>query len=304
MRLALPVICLCACSATAQTKIHVDVQLVQMGFSVRDASGSYLGDLTADDFEVYEDGELQRIARFAGGGALPLRLGVLIDSSGSQDGFHDDHLRDLRTFLDSVLAPGDGAFLIGYDDHLRLISPLTGDAAAVLERADLYRRGTRFERIGPRIGRDGGTAFFDAIYHAVHELFPGAGPGRRAIVQLSDGADNSSRRNLLDAVDAAQAHDVRIFSIWYADADENNVRKQYGRDVMQRLAENTGGELLISAQGSLDEHFRRIADDLRASYEIGYYSSNPAQDGRFRQVEIRAKRPGVVIRAKPGYYAR
>ena len=203
-----------------------------------------------------------------------------------------------------MLDEGDGAFLIGYGDRLRLISPLTAEADAILERAYLYRRGTRFDQVGPRENRRGGTAFFDSLYHAISEMLAGSGAGRRAIVQLSDGADNSSLYNLLDVIDTAQSYDVRLFSVWYAETDENNVRKRYGRRVMERLAENTGGELLISSDGGLEEQFRRIADDLRASYEIGYYSTNPALDGRFRQVEIRTKRPGLTVRAKPGYYAR
>ena len=126
MRIVWLLVCLSVLPAAAQTKIQVDVQLVQFGFSVRDASGDLRNDLTADDFEVLEDGEPQRITRFAGGDALPLRLGVLVDNSGSQDAFRDDHLRDLQAFLDSLLDEGDGAFLIGYGDRLRLISPLTG----------------------------------------------------------------------------------------------------------------------------------------------------------------------------------
>ena len=304
MRIVWLLLCLSALPAAAQTKIQVDVQLVQFGFSVRDASGALRNDLTADDFEVLEDGEPQRIARFAGGDALPLRLGVLIDNSGSQDAFREEHLRDLQAFLHSLLDEGDGAFLIGYGDRLRLISPLTADADAILERAGLYRRGTRFDQVGPRENRRGGTAFFDSLYHAIQEMLAGSGSGRRAIVQLSDGADNSSLHNLLDVIDAAQSHDVRLFSVRYAETDENNVRKRYGRRVMERLAENTGGQMLISSDGGLEEQFRRIADDLRASYEIGYYSTNPTPDGRFRQVEIRTKRPGLTVRAKPGYYAR
>ena len=289
---------------SAQSTIKVDVQLVQMGFSVRDATGELRTDLGPEAIDVFEDGERQEVARFSAADRLPLRMGLLIDASGSQDSFRETHYGDLRVFLDSVLGLGDGVFVVGFGNRLRLIAPLTADADAVLHRADLYRRGTRFPAVGPEERRSGGTGFFDALYHSIHEQFTVADAGRRALVVLSDGADNSSRYNLMDAIDAAQAKDVRIFNIWYAEHDEDSIRIHYGNRVMQRLAENTGGELLVRSGGDLGEHFSRIADILRSSYELGYYSTNTDNDGRFRQVEIRTKDPALTVHAKPGYFAR
>jgi len=124
-------------------------------------------------------------------------------------------------------------------------------------------------------------------------------------VVLSDGADDSSGYTLLDAIEAGQSLDVRTFSLWYSDPEksENPLRDQYGRRAMDRLAAGTGGERFDAGHGVLKEQFERIAEELRSSYELGYYSNNPRVPGVFHNVEIRPKRPGLKVRAKPGYYS-
>lgn len=296
-----------AAALRAQSSITVDVRLVQVTFSVRDAAGAIVRDLSEQDFEIFEDGERQRVARFSHGDDQALRLGVLVDGSGSQSEFIARHRRDLADFLDEALEPEDGAFVLGFGNSLRLVCDFANDGGAMVARLDYYREHAgRLPKLGPDENRDGGTALYDAIYHSIQEKLVGVDIGRRALLVLSDGGDNSSGYHMLDALEAAQAADVRLFSIWYAEKDGGalKVRDRYGLRVLGRLAQDTGGEMFEASGESLREQFRRIAEDLRTSYEAAYYSSKAASDGRFRQVDVRPKDPALQVRARPGYYAR
>ena len=291
----------------AQSAIAVDVRLVQVTFSVRDASGAIVPGLTAEDFEVFEDDAPQRLTRFSHGGDAPLRLGVLVDGSGSQQAFFDRHRHDLADFLDAALEPRDGAFLLGFGNSLRLICDFANDSDAMMARLDYYRSHPgRLPTVGPEERREGGTAVYDAIYHSIHQKLSGDDGGRRALLALTDGGDNSSAYHMLDALEAAQAADVRLFSIWYAESSggRRKARDRYGLRALGRLAQDTGGELFEGSDESLREQFRRISEDLRTSYEAAYYSSKASNDGRFRQVEIRPRDATLRVRSRPGYYAR
>ncbi|MDA0205291.1 MAG: VWA domain-containing protein [Acidobacteria bacterium] len=304
-RFLLPWLWLISATSQAQTTIQVDVQLVQIGFSVRDAEGSIRAGLGADDFEVFEDGKRQKVARFGAAESLPLRLGVLTDLSGSQHAFVKAHRADVKVFLDTVLGPADQVFLVGFGNRLRLLAEYSDQSESLIHYLKLGLKNVYFPVVGPDVRRRGGTAFFDAIYHSIRQKFV-AEAGRRALVVMSDGSDNSSGYTLLDAIEAGQEQDVRIFSLWYSKPGEEGtpIRDQYGRRVMDRLAGGTGGERFEASHGVLGEQFRRIAEDLRSSYELGYYSSNARSPGVFHSVEIRPKQVGLQVRAKPGYYSR
>ena len=291
-------------NAHAQTTIRVEVQLVQIGFSVRDADGRLRPELGSDDFQVFEDGKLQKIARFAAAKNLPLRLGILTDLSGSQDEFVKAHRRDVEVFLDTVLSSGDQAFLVGFGNRLKLLADFSDQAGSLIHYLKLGSKNVYFPLVGPDIRRRGGTAFFDAIYHSIREKFL-AEAGRRALIVMSDGGDNASGFTLLDAIEAAQRHDVRVFGLWYSEPEKEGtpLRDRYGRRAMERLALGTGGERFDAGHSVLEDQFRRIAEDLRSSYEIGYYSNNPREPGAFHKVEIRPKERHLAVRAKPGYYS-
>lgn len=283
------------------------MRLVQVTFSVRDAAGAIVPNLTADDFEVFENGERQRLSRFSHGSDQALRLGVLADGSGSQSRFIESHRQDLTDFLESALTSADGAFVLGFGNTLRLVCDFANDAEAMMSRLDFYRdHAGRLPKLGPDEDRDGGTALFDAIYYSIREKLNQSDGGRRALLILSDGGDNSSGHHLLDAIEIAQSADVRVFGVWYSgdEKDELEVRDRYGLRVLTRLSQDSGGELFEASGESLREQFHRISEDLRSSYEAAYYSTQAASDGRFRQVEIRPKDASLRVRARPGYYAR
>ena len=130
--------------------------------------------------------------------------------------------------------------------------------------------------------------------------------GRRALIIFSDGEDNSSAHHMLDAIEAAQANDVLLFTIRYTEVRDGrlNARNKYGMSVMERIARETGGADFDGQGKGLLEGFRQIGEQLRSSFELAYHTSNPAGDKTFHKIVIKSKQPGLTVRAKTGYYAR
>jgi len=287
--------------------IHSNVNLVSVSFTARDSRGALLDGLTADDVRIFEDGAEQKIAYFARSADVPLTLGLIVDASGSQDRFSKQHEKDLALFLTSVLGPRDRAFLLCFGNHLRLVSDFTQSGPEMLERLKRYEKDTgEFPEIGPREKRDLGTAFYDSIFYSTEEKLAGA-DGRRALLVFSDGEDNSSAHDMLTTIEAAQAANVLVYTIRYTETakhGELTARNKYGIRVMDRLAKETGAWNVDAKQTDPAEYFRRIAQELRAMYEIAYYPLDPMKDESFRKIVIRPKTEGITIRAKSGYFAR
>ncbi len=292
----------------AQDAIRVEVNLVNVPFNVLDSRGQLVQNLSADDFEVFEDGSPQKIAFFSRAADSPLTLAVIADVSGSQQEFLKDHRRDLRDFLKTALTPRDQAMLICFGNSIRLVSPLSSkpehldDALKDFQKA---RNISQFPKIGAPELRTGGSAFHDAVVAAAQEL-EGL-EGRRAILLFSDGEDTSSAHHLLDSIEAAQQHSATVFCLRYTDVQKRiwNSRNKYGRSVMRRLALETGGlEFDAAEEDNLRAAFRQIADTLRSSYDLAYNSANPDRDNAFRKIRIRPRRDGLQTRHKTGYYAR
>ena len=193
--------------SAAQEPIHVAVNLVNVGFTVRDARGVLVDNLTSEDVEVFEDAIPQKVAFFARSRDVPLTLGLIVDASGSQDHF-SKHQRDLEVFLKEVLGPKDRAFLICFGNHLRLVSDFTQSGQAMLEAMREFQKGRRhFPEIGPKEERELGTAFYDSIYYAVADKLAHQ-EGRRALLIFSDGEDNSSSHDMMTAIETAQGSNV------------------------------------------------------------------------------------------------
>jgi Ca-activated chloride channel family protein len=293
-------------SAAAQESIRVDVNLVNVAFSVRDAGGKLVDDLTKDDFEVMEDAAPQKIAFFAKSVDVPLTLGLIVDASGSQEHFAKKHEQDLAVFLKDVLGLRDRAFLVGFGNHIRLVSDFSRSGQEMMGAWKIYDKDTRrFPELGPKEDRDLGTAFYDSIYYAVSEKLANEN-GRRALLLFSDGEDNSSSHDMMTAIETAQSANVLIFAIRYTEKQHGKLtaRNQYGIRVMDRISRETGG-LHIDAE-KIDPHtyFRQIAEELRTSYELGYYPTNARKDDTFHKVVVRPKPPGLAVRSKTGYFSR
>jgi Ca-activated chloride channel family protein len=289
-----------------QEPIRVKVNLVSVAFVARDARGALVDNLTQDDVELFEDAIPQKMAFFSRSADVPLTLGVVVDASGSQDHFSKQHKNDLEVFFKDVLGPKDRVFLVGFGNHIRLVSDFSGAGADLLDEWKKYQKSSgRFPLLGPDENRDLGTAFYDSIYYSVTEKLAREN-GRRAILLFSDGEDNSSSHDMMTAIETAQSENVVVYAIRYTDKEHGKLtpRNKYGTSVMDRVARETGGAHIDAETTDAHVYFRQIAEELRTSYEVGYYPTDPLKDDSFRKIVIKPKREGVRVRAKTGYFSR
>jgi Ca-activated chloride channel family protein len=305
-------ICLCGWMGSAgrgqeAPAIHSNVNLVNVSFTARDQRGTLLDSLSADQVSLFEDGVEQKIAHFAKSTDVPLTLGLIVDASSSQEHFSKEHEKDIGSFLRNVLGPKDRVFLLCFGNHLRLVSDFTQSGPEMMEHLKQYeKKSERFPEIGLKEMRDLGTAFYDSIFYSVEEKL-GKADGRRAILIFSDGEDNSSSHDMMTTIEAAQAANVLVYTIRYTQPmrhGELSARNKYGIRVMDRIAKETGAWNVDAKETNPQEYFRKIAEELRTSYEVGYYPANPIKDNSFRKIAIQPKQEGVTIRAKSGYFAR
>jgi VWFA-related protein len=176
----------------------------------------------------------------------------------------------------------------------------------LLEGLERYHHlGQRFPELGPKEERELGTAFYDSIYYSVTEKLANEN-GRRALLVFSDGEDNSSSHDMMTTIEAAQSANVQVFTIRYTEEKHGRLtaRNKYGISVMDRIAKETGGAHIDAEKTDPHTYFRQIAGELRTSYELAYYPTNPIKDDSFRKVVIRPKQAGLTVRAKTGYFSR
>ena len=288
--------------------IKVEVNLVNVPFTVRDAKGQWITNLSADDFEVLEDGQPQKVSFFSRAADSPLSIGVVADISGSQEEFLKDHRRDLRDFLKTVMTKRDQAMLVCFGNSIRLVSRFNQKADDLDDALKDYQKAknvSQFPKIGTPELRSGGTAMYDAIVATAKEMV--GQEGRRAMILFSDGEDNSSANNLMDTVEATLDTGVLVFTLRYTEIRKGiwKASNKQGRSNMARLAKESGGlEYDATESADLRDSFRQIADMLRSTYDLAYTSNQGERDGTFRKIKIRAKQPGLTIRHKTGYYAK
>ena len=146
-------VCLVAAHLRAQESIKIDVNLVNVAFSVHDANGALVDDLTQDDFEVLEDAAPQKISYFAKSTDVPLTLGLVVDASGSQDHFEKQHEHDLDTFLKAVLGPKDRAFLVGFGNYVRLVTDFSRSGTEMMQPGRPTQKSRRTSRSWVRTNR-------------------------------------------------------------------------------------------------------------------------------------------------------
>ncbi len=293
--------------------IRVSVGLVNVAFTARDGQGRLIPNLTKDDIEVLDDGVPQTIAFFSKSGDLPLALGLVADVSGSQEKFLKSHEHDLSAFLKSILTQRDRAFLVCFGNRVRLMSDFTAKRDEIIDAL----KDSEKEKHGPLDGlypvigpeherRILGTAFYDALYYSTTEKLveDKSERGRRALIVFSDGEDNSSAHHMIDTIEAAQSTDTVIYGLRYTEIGRHGLtaRNKSGTSVMARIAKDTGGRDFDAREENMKRAFGEIGEELRTSYELAYHSQN--EDGTFHKLVVRAKTPGITIRAKSGYLAR
>jgi VWFA-related protein len=292
--------------------LKVNVDVVQLFFNVKDKRGALIPDLGKAQFQIFEDGKPQTIKYFNAESNLPLTLGILIDSSGSQQRVLDMEKQVGGEFLQQILRPKDEAFVISFDVNVDLLQDFTNsvhDLKAALNKARINTGGGG----GPLPGLGGGpiptgtprgTLLYDAIYLASHDELSHE-VGRKAMIILTDGEDQGSQLRIKDAIEAAQKSDSIVYVLLIADRGFYGFGGYSGDKEMRKLAEETGGRVIEvgNKPEKLKQAFDQIAQELRSQYNVGYTPTNSKRDGTFRKVEIRTKQAGYKVQSRSGYYA-
>ena len=295
-------------------KIVQVVNLVDVLFTVLNRRNKLVPDLQKDDFQVLDEKLPQEIRYFSKQTDLPLRIGMLVDTSNSiRDRIKFEQDASIN-FLFSVLRRGrDEAFVMTFDDEPEIIQPFTNDTGLLRDQILQTRAG-------------GGTAVYDAIYEACRSQLshpprpPGDQPDvvRRVMVLISDGDDNLSSHTRSEAIEMAQRTSVVIYTIststqWIqlsqTNPDQLADRKTHlteGDKILQDLADETGGRAFFPYHvDDLDQSFQDIGDELRNQYSIAYIPTNYVLDGRYHRIQIEVPdHKGYQVRARRGYFAR
>jgi VWFA-related protein len=291
--------------------LKVRVNVVQLFYNVKDKKGALIPNQTKDDFELFEDGKPQTVKYFAAESNLPLTLGILIDSSGSQARVLEMEKEVGGAFLNDILREKDEAFVIDFDVNVDLLQDFTNDVRrlkAALNKAKINTGGGGGSLPGLGggpipTGNPRGTLLYDAVYLAAHDELAHE-VGRKAMILLTDGEDQGSQLRIRDAIEAAQKSDSICYVLLIADRGFYGGIGYSGDSEMKKLANETGGRVIEVGNkfDKLKDAFDQIAKELRSQYNIGYTPTNPTLDGTFRKVEIRSKQ-GYKIQARSGYYA-
>jgi VWFA-related protein len=297
------------------TTLKVNVNVVQLFFNVKDKRGALIPSLTKNDFQILEDGKPQTIKYFAAESNLPLTLGILIDSSGSQARVLDMEKQVGGEFLSQILRDKDLAFVIDFDVNVELLQDFTSSVRLLKTALNQARintaggSGTGIPGLGggtvPTQGAPRGTLLYDAVYLASHDELAQQ-VGRKAMILLTDGQDEGSQLKIKDAIEAAQKSDSIVYVLLCADRGFYGGFGGYsGEGEMKKMTQETGGRVIDvgNKYEKLKEGFDQIANELRSQYNIGYSSTNPALDGTFRKVEIHASNKDYKIQSRAGYYA-
>jgi VWFA-related protein len=288
--------------------LKVNVNLVNVYFSVRDKSG-FITNLHKDDCSIFENKELQKTKNFTQEKNLPLTIGILLDTSGSQMNVLPLEQQSGAEFLKDVLTPKDEAFLISFDINVNLLADYTNSAREIKRSIDsaVINTGAGTGSVTGN-GTPRGTLLFDAVYLAAHDKLRQEA-GRKILILLTDGGDQGSQETLKTATEAAQKANAIVYVILIADRGFYgggfgiNLADTGERD-MQRLASETGGRVInVGNNGKkLQEAFDQIQDELRTQYLASYTPTNLKVDGTFRTLNITCQ-PGQKIQARKGYYA-
>jgi VWFA-related protein len=281
-------------------QIRVQVNLVNLFATVRDKHKAIITGLKQDDFQVYEDGQLQEITNFSAESNLPITLGILIDTSGSEYFMLSGEKEAGSRFLARVLRKGDLAMVMTFDTDVDLLADFTDDRGVLdraINRAQINAPNGGMIAQGPLPSSgSGGTNFYDAVYLAAHDKLSGEA-GRKAIVVLTDAEDTGSKLRLSDAIEAAQRTDTVVHILLVA-ADGGD------RDVAGRLTGETGGRMIIvRSEKNLEQAFDEISEELRNQYTIGYTPTNKKHDGSYRKIKVEMKNKDYSVLTRRGYYA-
>ncbi len=332
-----------------QPKIAVEVKTVSVLATVCDKHGKIISNLTKDDFQLDEDGRSQTINYFAHESDLPLRLGLLVDTSLSQRRVLDQERSASYTFLDKLLRQDkDLAFVIHFDREVELLQEFT-PSRPKLQAALQALQTPQFDNGGGggggrgggnggangggggggrgRGSHGGGTLLYDAIFLAADELMSRQ-QGRKALIILSDGVDHGSKETMAEAIATAQRADTIIYSILFADEEENSrpggfgmggrgggmgggrgggryppqEQRPEGKKILEQISKETGGRMFkVSKKETVDAIYAQIEEELRNQYSLAYTPDKGNTVG-YHKIHLVAKPKDLVVQARDGYY--
>ena len=311
-----PILAVCTVlNAQQRADIRVEVDLVAVACSVTDRGGSPAKNLRPEDFIVRDNGVPQKLKYLWQESELPLTIGLIVDVSGSQMGFVNQHRETVARFLSQVLGPKDRAFLVQIAQKVRLVTGLTN---SIDQLGDGVRTiGTRAAKEAPLLGDPckghgilfgcGGTALWHGLYFAaLLEKRPLT--GRKALIVLTDGMDTGSDRSVSDVIEAAQGAETAVYTIKYASPARFISPALMLRSALshglERLAIETGGVPFSHPKDKTPQVFAQIESDLRNLYVLGFTPPDDARDGKFHKLDVKTARPDLVVRTRAGYYAR
>ena len=288
------------------------VDLVNVISTVLNRRQKFVTDLNKTDFHLTEDGKLQDILFFSRETDLPLRVGLLLDTSNSiRERLKFEQEAAIDFLHNTIRRQKDQAFLMIFDNEPSIVQDFTDDVSTLTEAIQKQRAG-------------GGTALYDAVEIASRKLAEAklpAGAGndavRRVLVVISDGDDNLSAHSRSQSVESAQRGEVAVYCIssstdWVSASQTSDASKRSDRklhktendEVLQQFADETGGRVFFPYKlDDLAASFQDIGDELRSQYQLAYAPSNKSFDGKFRRIRVEVERKGLSVRARKGYFA-
>lgn len=292
--------------------IKVEVNVVNVLASVRDKKGTLMPHLEKQDFTILEDGKPQTIKYFTRETDLPLTIGMLVDTSGSQVNLIGIEKNAASQFFSQVLGKKDEAFLLMFGEESELLQDYTNSIRLLNEGLNQLRLSAPVGGLGPgpvpTVGQPRGTVLYDAVYLASAEKLRQE-VGRKVIVVITDGVDEGSKLPIEEAIEAAQKSDAVIYSILYED---RGFYSGFGRmgfggggeAALHKMSDATGGHVFrVDNRHPLDEVFRELQEEMRTQYAIGYTPTNEVRDGTYRKLDVKMVNKDLKAQARKGYYA-
>ena len=272
-------------------RLVVRVNEVNLIFTVTDKKGRFITGLQRENFGLLDDGRPPvAVLQFTQQTNLPLRVGIMLDTSSSIRQRFQFEQDSAIEFLLQILHRNDRAFVAGFDIETDVTQPFSNNI-------DLLNQGIRKLRPG------GGTAFYDALYRACRDqmlTLHEEGAVRRALIVVSDGDDNYSRVLQSEAIKVCQ----RAETIVYAISTNVSPSKDKGDEVLRIISEATGGMAFFPIKiEDVATGFHNIQEELRSQYALVYRPADFKQDGAFRTIYLQALDPRYKVRASKGYFA-
>ena len=265
------------------------VREVNVLFSASDWRGRFVSNLEASDVKVLDNGEQpQSLTYFLRQSDLPLRIGILVDVSPSVENVFAAQQRAAEIFLRQTLRLSDFASVMTFAGQSRVAQNFTGNLEALANAVHLLK------------AEESSTAIYDAVKASCHNLALSGDTslGRRVLILITDGEDNSSTASIQDAINAALQSEVVIFAL------NTNFAPDSTDPVLRKLTENTGGRVLhASGSRELKMAFRKVNEQLRNQYLLGYKPVNWQADHSFHKIRVTTRRFGLHVHCRKGYYA-